>query len=1333
MASFRQCQKWAALKQPMQTSKENPFLGLKPYELADRKKLYGRDKDLFLMKDRIFSSRTTLLFAGSGVGKTSFINAKIIPELKGQYHIVYHNQWAIGDPLPALINSIRANPLSPQSPASLPTPGIQNVLVGQLGEFMRPEPSDGESTTRCNRCLIILDQFEEVFQHHSHEGYFARFIEELAELINFSDCNSRVLFSMREEFLGELSVFDNKTPDLFNNYYRLKCPNKQEAEEIIELTCNIVNVSTNGEKLKVLVRDLARVDKEKTVSSGGSVAGDGSLVRDIVPPPYLQIACQSLWDQQFRTNNGSPVEDTNGLDQDHFLANYQTGQARQMLRLYCRQKLASLNQSERALLAGAFDYLVTKQGAKMAYELSTLAEHMQVKVAVLKSVLVKLSIPESRILRQTNGPGGALWFELYHDMYGPIVDEWKRSYQLEEKAKIRRIFKTAAALVVVFALIAAVVWSFDYWWKKPRQYEKTLLAANLQDPKSFGEGKLAFENLRDTWGFENRAKRLWAETWGRRAKLAEKQERSQEALLSWLTAAAEGPPGQEGTFLAQAEPYLGVDGFGSLLGSFQLKSDASVPGSAPLFSADGKTLLSLTTDMKVSQWDTRTSELIREPSLELDDPDPSGRPGPSSPGPSRPPEASGPPGATSGPTRNQRTPQTPEQGYSSEIRIQAAGGNLIGGVSGNLRGPRFFIWRADNGKKFWKSGPNKPTPGPQNAGAGYGSSYGFQGAAISITTDGRYFATLDQQGSAQLYNVIGEKVETGEQISSVAKVAFSPDNHTLLVFFNNRSVQIRNLDAPSKVRTVKELLTPVPGVTFSPDGSKFLAMSQSDTSEVWEPEVGIWDTEKGERVSGISGEVSSDLAKLSFCADNQTVAVSDVDVRSSENKKALITRFWNSDAKGVSAIRTMLLESLGAYDVNPDGTSILFMADGNVARLWRLSPSGLGKKVIQDTSPIQYYSTSSNGQVVTTINQERRVINWDTASLTQMGQPFTVHKSEPQGDLFLLAPGYRQPLAVSLQGKYSFAKNRGGEFVVWDVKNTREVLAGRVELSHYQSVAFSSNEEVLAIASSINLITLWENLSGSPTSRELHLPEVETLYAFGLSPDGRYLSVTSRDTKLSTTVKVFNVATLEQARALGGEPNRNVNVALGANGKILASILDENAVLAEDIVTGKSLKLPHSSNVIALNLSRDGMHALTSTSDGVIQLWATDSGKLIATEKSNTRFRAVWFSVDGKTALALSDNWLHLFSITEKGLEYYDGRQIRVGGLPRLLDETGVNLRMVLQGATSSLEVEDFSFMPGSASEIPAGSARDLLNSWTKKFSQKFDDDRGQLSSSEAE
>ena len=39
---------------------------------------------------------------------------------------------------------------------------------------------------------------------------------------------------MREEFLGELSVFDNRVPDLFNNYYRLKNPNRRQPPDHLQ-------------------------------------------------------------------------------------------------------------------------------------------------------------------------------------------------------------------------------------------------------------------------------------------------------------------------------------------------------------------------------------------------------------------------------------------------------------------------------------------------------------------------------------------------------------------------------------------------------------------------------------------------------------------------------------------------------------------------------------------------------------------------------------------------------------------------------------------------------------------------------------------------------------------------------------------------------------------------------------------------------------------------------------------------------------------------------------------------------------------------------------------
>src|SRR6266702_7735794 len=61
--------------------------------------LFGRDGDLTLMMDRLMCRPATLMFAGSGVGKTSFLNAKLAPELENRYFVCIHSSWASEQPL----------------------------------------------------------------------------------------------------------------------------------------------------------------------------------------------------------------------------------------------------------------------------------------------------------------------------------------------------------------------------------------------------------------------------------------------------------------------------------------------------------------------------------------------------------------------------------------------------------------------------------------------------------------------------------------------------------------------------------------------------------------------------------------------------------------------------------------------------------------------------------------------------------------------------------------------------------------------------------------------------------------------------------------------------------------------------------------------------------------------------------------------------------------------------------------------------------------------------------------------------------------------------------
>ena len=74
----------------------NPFRLLDPFTKRDR--LFGRDADVALVVARIASARTTLLFAGTGVGKTSFLQAKLIPTLEQDYRILFFSGWSSDRP-----------------------------------------------------------------------------------------------------------------------------------------------------------------------------------------------------------------------------------------------------------------------------------------------------------------------------------------------------------------------------------------------------------------------------------------------------------------------------------------------------------------------------------------------------------------------------------------------------------------------------------------------------------------------------------------------------------------------------------------------------------------------------------------------------------------------------------------------------------------------------------------------------------------------------------------------------------------------------------------------------------------------------------------------------------------------------------------------------------------------------------------------------------------------------------------------------------------------------------------------------------------------------------
>src|SRR5262245_58266736 len=85
-----------------------PYVGLRPYEEDERELFFGRDRDARLLRNEIFSGPLTLLYAPSGVGKTSLLRTQVIPDLRAQgAHVVYFDRWAERDPCAAVKSAVQ--------------------------------------------------------------------------------------------------------------------------------------------------------------------------------------------------------------------------------------------------------------------------------------------------------------------------------------------------------------------------------------------------------------------------------------------------------------------------------------------------------------------------------------------------------------------------------------------------------------------------------------------------------------------------------------------------------------------------------------------------------------------------------------------------------------------------------------------------------------------------------------------------------------------------------------------------------------------------------------------------------------------------------------------------------------------------------------------------------------------------------------------------------------------------------------------------------------------------------------------------------------------------
>ena len=71
--------------------KDNPYVGPRPYGRKDRDNFYEHNRKARGLLAKIMAERVVLFYVQSGAGKSSLLNAKIIPALEGK--ITTYCRW----------------------------------------------------------------------------------------------------------------------------------------------------------------------------------------------------------------------------------------------------------------------------------------------------------------------------------------------------------------------------------------------------------------------------------------------------------------------------------------------------------------------------------------------------------------------------------------------------------------------------------------------------------------------------------------------------------------------------------------------------------------------------------------------------------------------------------------------------------------------------------------------------------------------------------------------------------------------------------------------------------------------------------------------------------------------------------------------------------------------------------------------------------------------------------------------------------------------------------------------------------------------------------------
>ncbi|WP_419596615.1 helix-turn-helix domain-containing protein [Streptomyces brasiliscabiei] len=1173
-----------------------PYRGLSAFTPQDAAWFFGRERATAALVERIFErlgSGPLMLVAPSGAGKSSLLNAGLVPALRrGDLPMPGADRWpvvlltptsrpldellertakALGGDLGLTPEEVRENPaalLDAVRAAAVPAASPPAAPVRTMSDDPPTAPGDREPPPP--RPVLIVDQFEELFTLCSDDEERRAFVRVLRALATAGpEPDTRppavVVLGVRADFTGSCLGLPELTPVLTDGLFVLAPMSVTELREAIARPAELAGVTLEAGLLPLLLRDAGLRDEPGTpLPDTARPTGIGAHETPSGALPLVSHALLATW--QRRTDAALLTVD--GYERAGGIQGAIARTAETVFaRLYpAEQKTIRRILSRLVLVADGAG--ATRRRMSRAALMEQLGDADGTAAALDAFVRARLITLDSDTVQITHEALLHAWPRLRDWIHADRAGLLLHQQLAHAAAEWGREERDPSALYRGTRLDTVRSWADESdGWSRLGPGEEAFLRASQaeEDGRRRQAGRQVrlrqsmLATLAVLLGLAVTAGGLaYQQREGARAQ--ERAARSQ-ALAVRSASLAGGQP--EASMLLAGEAYRAdttAEARGALLSTQSQPFSARLDGyrgpvNAVAFAPDDRTLATASSDgtvtLRATGGDHRKLAAFSVPGRVRS-------------------VAFSPDGRTLAATSTDGPVTLWDVTTRRRTALLAADTRGARAVAFDPRGTTLAVATPDGPVQLWDTGRT-----PRRT----ASLTGHKGTlhALAYAPDGRTLVSAGADRTVRLWDTDRARRLTvlRGHTDEVLGAAFSPDGRQVVSGGIDRTVRVWDVRERRTTATFTGSSDDINAVAYTPDGATVIGAVGDGTTR-------LWDVRGGRQTAVLAGHtdyvmgvaVTSDGALLATAGFDQSVVL------------------WELGGPVLTA-RPFTEVWQAVY--SPDGSLLATADTDHTVRLWDARDHRLLKRLKGHTETVFSVAFSPDGTTLASAGSDGTIRLWDTAARKHLAT-LTGHT----GEVF--------SVAFAPDGRTLASAGADRTVRLWDLASRHGVATFEGHEDYANAVAFSPDGRTLASAGDDLTVRLWDVRSHRALA-EL-TGHTGAVRGVAFSPDGRTLASSGND----GTVRLWDVRARRFETALTGHTGSARGIAFSPDGRMLASSGNDRTVRLWDLSTRHSWATltGHTNAVWGVDFAPDGRTVASSSTDGTVRLWDLDPGARLA-------------------------------------------------------------------------------------------------------------------------